>query len=457
MTVRWLTVAVLTSLLVGCAAIGPDYAPPIARASATAAFIEADPAIPADPTRLEGAQLFQDPQLTALVRAALGANTDLRIAAARLSAARALSRQASAARGPQTTVRGGIDVDESTPDPTGATDTFDAALDVAYQLDLFGGLRRTAQAARADAEAEQAAAEALRLTVAAETARAYVEACGAAQRLAVAEASTGLLVRTGELVARQRSEGAASGLELAQSQTQLERSRAEGPAIAAERAAALSRLAVLTGRTRAELPAEVSGCATQPAVGAVIPVGDGAALLARRPDVRAAERRLAAATARIGVARAELYPQVRLGLSAGAGGERGSDIGFKWSASPLISWTFPNRVIAKARIARAGAEAEAALAAWDKATLTALAETETALSAYARELDRNAALVRAADAASSGVDRATLRYREGAESFLVVLDAQRQAAEIDAMRATSDTQLSLRRISLFLALGGPWS
>ena len=189
-------------------------------------------------------------------------------------------------------------------------------------------------------------------------------------------------------------------------------------------------------------------------------MGEGAALLARRPDIRAAERRLAAASARVGVATADLYPSISLGGSlgstAGSPGGLVSGDGLRFSLGGLISWTFPNVAVARARIAQAEASAEGALAEFDGTWLRALEETEGALTRYAGELDRLAALRRARAQGAEAARIARLRYQAGREPFQVVLDAERVTAQIDASVAQSEAQLSDNLVSLFLALGGAW-
>jgi outer membrane protein TolC len=222
----------------------------------------------------------------------------------------------------------------------------------------------------------------------------------------------------------------------------------------------LFRLAVLTGRPPADFPREVANCAAPPALAQAIPIGNGATLLARRPDIRQAERSLAAATARVGVATADLYPTVSLGGSigstAGSPGGLVSSSGFRFSLGPLISWTFPNIAAARARIAEARASADAQLATFDGTWLNALQETESALTRYARELDRLNALRRAHGQGAEAARIAQLRFRAGRENFQVVLDAQRALADTDAAVAQSEAALSDNLVTLFLALGGGW-
>jgi outer membrane protein TolC len=204
----------------------------------------------------------------------------------------------------------------------------------------------------------------------------------------------------------------------------------------------------------------VAACATPPRLDQPIPVGDGASLLARRPDVRAAERDLAAATARIGVATAELYPDINLGLSVGSASGSAGDLfsgsGFRYSLGPLISWTFPNMAVARSRIAQAEAGAQGALARFDGTWLGALEETESALTRYANGLDRVAALRRARANGLEAARIARLRYQAGRESFQIVLDVERTLAETEATLAQAEAQLSTDVIALFLALGGGW-
>jgi len=188
-------------------------------------------------------------------------------------------------------------------------------------------------------------------------------------------------------------------------------------------------------------------------------VGDGAALLRRRPDIRQAERSLAAATARIGVATADLYPKISLGLSAASGGpasmfgDRGT---FGWSLGPLISWTVPNTGAAQARIAQAEASTKAALAQFDKTVLNALRETESALAVYARQLDREAALKAARDQSAEAAAQARQLFQYGKTDYLTVLDAERTLASNESALAASRAELSQDQIALFLALGGGW-
>jgi outer membrane protein TolC len=196
-----------------------------------------------------------------------------------------------------------------------------------------------------------------------------------------------------------------------------------------------------------------------PQVASAIPVGDGAAMLARRPDVRQAERELAAATARIGVATASLYPSVTIGGSISTAAANSGDLGddFRFNVGPLISWNFPNIAASRARIRQAGATAEGALANFDKANLTALQETETALTQYARELDRRAALRRARDEGVKAVRLARLRSEAGADSLLTLLVVERNLAQLEAQLAQSDAQVTTNQIALFKALGGGWT
>lgn len=217
---------------------------------------------------------------------------------------------------------------------------------------------------------------------------------------------------------------------------------------------------MLTGRPPTEFPAVVAQCSTPPALSRPIPIGDGASLLRRRPDVRAAERRLAAATARIGVATAELYPSISLGGSIGStAGSLGNLVdgdGFRYSLGPLISWNFPNRRAARARIAQAEATAQAALAEFDGTWLAALEETEGALTRYANERERVATLRRARDGGAQAARIARLRYDAGRENFQIVLEAERRLAEVEAQLAQAEAQLSDNLVQLFLALGGGW-
>jgi len=275
----------------------------------------------------------------------------------------------------------------------------------------------------------------------------------------VAQHIVALLDQSLALTERRHQIGMATGLDTARIATLRDQRRADIPVLEAERQAALFRLATLTGRAPRDLPSAAADRTSTLRLTQVIPVGDGASLLARRPDVRAAERRLAASTARIGVATADLYPRITLGGSVGSNGAGlGNVFGanpLTWLVGPLISWT-ANRSAARARLAEARADTAESLAKFDGTILEALQETETALSSYQQALNRRDAL-RAAQQEAATAERITqARQREGDISSLELLDAERTAAETQAALAEADANVSRSQIDLFRALGGTW-
>jgi NodT family efflux transporter outer membrane factor (OMF) lipoprotein len=465
MMIRKLILGVSALALSACATVGPNYETPAPGAPAQAGFVSAaSPSFTGDEPPGRWWSLLGDPVLDGLIEQALAANTDLRVAAANLAQSRAVLREVQAGRLPSTNVSAGATYGRASSAATGlpADDgaVFDAGLDVGYQLDLFGRIRRAIEASRADVEAVQGAFDVTRISVAAETARAYADACNAGRQLAVAEETLRIQSQTFDLTRRLLEGGRGTALETNQAASLLEQTRAAIPTLQAQRQTALYRLSVLTGRPPAEFPQAVAACATPPALNQPIPVGNGASLLARRPDIRAAERELAAATARIGVATAELYPDISIGGSIGstatALGDLVSDSAFRYSIGPLVSWSFPNTAVARARIAQAEAGADAALARFDGTWLGALEETESALTRYASELDRVATLRRARASSQEAARIARLRYQAGREGFQVVLEAERSLAQTEAALAQAEAQLSTNLISVFLALGGGW-
>lgn len=460
---RATALAAVMTLVAGCA-VGPDYSVPETPSDADAPFAGAGLDYYVDnETPGEWWKLYEEPALDAAVREALEANTDLREAAANLSRAAAVLREARGGRLPSTALGASSTSGEQNFVQQGFTfeDTiYDAGFDVSYQVDLFGRVRRAVEAARADAGAAQAVYDAARITVAAETARAFSRACSAGLELDAARRSLDLQRESLALTERLLDAGRGTALDVARAAAAAEQTRAAIPTIEAERLGALYRLAVLMGRSPTDFPEAASDCAAPPSVGAGIPVGDGTALLRRRPDVRAAERRLAAAVARIGLATAELYPSVSFVGSAGATALSASDLSSgdasRWSLGPLISWSFPNRSRVRARIAQAEADAEASLAAFDGAWLDALREVETALADYARERERVDALESARRHAADAVRLATARFDAGQIDFLDVLQAETTLAQAEISLARAEGRTADLGIALFLALGGGW-
>ncbi|MFA7602446.1 MAG: TolC family protein [Novosphingobium sp.] len=459
--------ALLPLLAAGCA-VGPDYRPPETPPPAAAgAFQSAAPGTSAAPAVEAWWRLYDDPALDALIGRALAANTDLRVARANLLRARNVLREARAGYLPAGQTTGSAKYGNSQGGGGGfqggsSGDTqwsFNGGMDVDWEIDLFGRIGRTVEAARADAQAIEATRDRVALTVAAETARAYADACALAESVAVARESADMAERQVALVRQRERAGSASRFDAERAATALANIRAELPALEGRRRASLFELAALLGATPAEVPAAARDCARAPRVLRPIPVGDGQALLARRPDVREAERRLAADSARIGVATADLYPRISLGGSGSFFRNdqvRGSD-SFSFSLGPLISWSFPSVAVGRARIAQAEATAQASLAAFDGAVLTALKEVEQALSTYAAEGERNARLGEAVTHADAAFRLADRRYRAGAIGLLDLLDAQRELLAARGARAASDQQLGSLRVDLFKALGGGWA
>lgn len=461
------------SLLAGCA-VGPDYQRPETPQAAAGPFV--DPGTTkVSPGVAEGEwwRLFADPALDRLVVEALTYNTDIRQASANLKRARAILSEARGQRLPTTEVQGQYSRQRVGTAGQAATlpggiqlpdafefDSFRAGFDASYEVDLFGRVTRSIEAARGDVQAAQAAFDASRLAIAAETARTYAQACGFAAQAEVARETVRLQTRTLELTQRLVDAGRGTIRDVDQARVLAENARAQVPQFEAERRAALYALATLTGKPPAELDAAADRCKAPPGVSALIPVGDGQALLARRPDVRQAERRLAADTARVGVATAALYPSIRLLGGLSLTGQRIEDLGkpsgFGFSLGPLISWNIPNLTAARAQVRQAEAGAEGSLAAFDGAVLTALREVEQALARYSGEIERNVALRRADASATNAARIAILRFEAGRDSLLQRIDAERDRAGARAALAQSNAALAEAQVALFKALGGGW-
>jgi NodT family efflux transporter outer membrane factor (OMF) lipoprotein len=329
---------------------------------------------------------------------------------------------------------------------------------VSYELDLFGRLRRGVEAASAEDEAVRAAYDLTKVTVAAETARAYADACSAGEELGVTQHSLTLQMQSTEITRRLFEAGRAPTLDFTRSAGQVAQIKANIPTLEAERTNALFRIAALTGHLPAEYPKAIESCARAPRLLRPIPIGDGTALLRRRPDVREAERELAAATARIGVATAELYPRVTLSVTAGSTGATTDFLTAptnRYGMGLQIHWQ-ANRSRARARIAEAGADSKLALARFDGVVLTAFRETESALTTYSRNIQRDDDLTTARARAEEAEQQARRLYVGGKIDFLPLLDAQRSLAAADSALAASHAQLAADQITIFLALGGGW-
>lgn len=476
---------VLPAFALSACVVGPNYSKPSTPVPATGgSFAEAGRSAAVTPSALPEHwwRLYNDPVVDRLVADALAHNTDVRVSAANLERARAVLDEQRGARLPTTGLSGqytrgqanlasvgvgGVTTGGTTGGTAGTAaqqtfryNSFKLGFDASYEVDLFGGVTRAIEAARGDVAAAQAQLDASRVSVAAETTRAYATACSNAAQRSVALETVGLQQRTFALTNTLFDAGRGTRRDVDRADVLLAQTQATIPGFEAERRAALYALAVLTGLPPEQIDAAADACKVPPRVTSVLPIGDGAALIARRPDVRAAERTLAADTARIGIAVADLYPKIQLLGAIGLNAQRGSQL-FKssavtYSAGPLISWSFPNQTIARARIRQARAGADASLATFDGRVLTALQEVEQALARYAGELDRNAALRRAEASSSAAAKLSQLRFDYGADSFLLLIEAERDRASARAALAQSDAAVSDAQISLFKALGGGW-
>jgi len=462
---RALATTLTALLLAGCTA-GPDYHGPIGSIATTPAaegrFASGNAAAFAQaPLPDHWWRLYADARLDSYVAEALAANTDLRAADANLRRATFVVRQAEAGRTIQTGLsgEGGVARAQGSAEPLPGSAVYALGGTVTYPLDLAGGIRRGIEAANDQADAAQAARDQVRVTVAAAVTRNYAAVCSANFTLAATQHILEVQGQTLNVTQRLFRGGRGTAFDVTRAQAAVDQNAATIPTIIAGREAALYALGALMGRAPADYPKEAAACATAPALTQLLPIGDGAALIRRRADIREAERSLAAATATIGVETAQLYPQVSLGGSAGFGGPIsaiGTGSQLSLSLGPLVTWTFPNRAIAHARIAQAGAAAEAASAQFDGTVITALRQTETALSAYAHEIDRNRALLRARDDAARATDQAGRLFHFGRTSFIDLLTAQASLASAQTALAASNATLVDRQVDVFLALGGGW-
>jgi NodT family efflux transporter outer membrane factor (OMF) lipoprotein len=469
MTLRILSLLAL-ALMAGCTTVGPDYRLPaqatINAPAARGGFVgaQAQAAVAQAPLPDHWWRLYQSPTLDRLIADAFAANTDLRVAEANLERSRALVAQAKAAGQPNLSL--GIDAGRAELSAEAyvhdgvipPVNLYDAGLSASYELDLFGRIRRGVEAAKAEDEAVVAARDWVRMSVAADVARAYVEVCSAGDQLSTARASLALQQQSLQLSRTLVANGRGTRLELTRSQGQIDLFRAGIPTFEAAQRNALYRLATLTGKPPAEFEAALADCATAPTLTQAIPVGDGAALLQRRPDVRAAERRLAAATAEIGVATSALYPDIKLGASLGSTGVVGDLFTAptnRYSIGPGIVWQL-NHSVARARIRQANAAQKADLARFDGVVLTALREVESALNLYAHDLDRQKSLAAAVAQARDALSDARRLQLAGKSGALTTLDAERTLASAEAAQAASRAQVAQDQVALFLALGGGW-
>jgi NodT family efflux transporter outer membrane factor (OMF) lipoprotein len=467
---RAVIVGVLSAALLAACRVGPNYQTPKLPAGTEAPLVSVNPAVDAAAEPPDAWwRLYNDSRLDELIQEALRANRTLVAADANFSAARAALSAVHAKRYPSTELAaGGVYGRDPTTDEIlelgGHSpqtiwlieDVFQAA----YEVDLFGRVHRAIEVANANADAVAAARDGVKVVVAAETARSYAAVCALGEQLRVAHHSLDVVTHEADITARRHEAGANSEFDVKRADAFAAQVRSNIPPLEGARQAALFELTALLGRTPVNAPREVAECVTPPQLNALIPVGDGAALIKRRPDVRMADRRLAAATAEIGVATAELYPVVKLsGFFGGAAtevSELNTNIGRIWGVGPSISWNFPNQAGPRARVRQAKASQAAALASFDSVVLTALKEVEQSLARYKAALENHQSLATAQEQIHGAFDIAHDALLAGSLTSLDLLTTEQSLVSLDAQLAASDAELIQDQIALFKALGGGW-
>ena len=387
-TLLWIALLVAAVFVSGCA-VRPPYAAPVTTPVALGQAV--GPAFAQQPYDPRWWRLFEDPVLERLEAAALASNLDIRQAVARVEQARAIFRDVELDRYPVAGVGASVDVREQAVPGFVAeplrTNTYRAGLQAFWELDLFGGIKSSVQSARAEAQGLEASLEDVRVVVAAEVARNYFFLRGLQQQLAVAERSLTNQREALRLTGVRRDAGVGEEQDVASAAASVAAVEASIPPLRAGLAIQRHRLAVLMGVRPGDLAEDLAPRAYAP-LATTLPLGETGELLRRRPDVRAAERRLAAATAREGIAAADLYPRVSisgvLGLLAGRGNLFGRAASRQWAVTPALSWVGSDLGSARARLRGSEAATREVLARYEQTVLRAIEETENALVGYRR-------------------------------------------------------------------------
>jgi NodT family efflux transporter outer membrane factor (OMF) lipoprotein len=461
-----LPVVLAILILTGCATVGPDYVPPDTSVSATwhTQFKAGFTAEEMNPQTLaEWWTTLNDPELSRLIDRAVLGNLDLKKAMARVRESRARRGMAKADLFPTLDATGSANWSRSNKD-TGSgktSDLFAATFDAGWELDIFGGVRRSVEAAEADLQANYEDLRNVLVSLIGEVALNYIEVRTFQTRLTVAEANLEAQNETYQLTLWRYQAGLSDELAVQQARYNLENTRSQTPTLRIGLEEAMNRLAVLLGEQPGKVHTELEERKPTPVPSLEVAVGVPADILRRRPDVRRAERQLVSQTARVGVATADLYPKFTLsgsiGLEALSLSNLSSSGSWTLSGGPKITWG-----IFKAGAIRQNIEAQSALQeqyliAYEVAVLSALEEVENALVAYAEEQYRRDDLRKAMEAAKKAVDMAQHKYQAGLTDFSNVLDAQRSLLSFEDQLAQSDGAVTSNLVRLYKALGGGWT
>ena len=460
MSVKVFLPSLLVLALSACA-VGPDYKTP-----ATApAQISADNLKGFDRAHYEGIwwQQFDDPTLNQLVTQSLAGNRELRVAFARLRAARAIRDDVSNDAMPTITSRASSDLGKGQipgqTDQRVNSERYDLGLDMAWELDLFGRIQRQLEASDADEQVAAADLYQLQVTLIAELVDAYGELRGSQLRERIALDNLKNQQESKTITESLRDAGVGDQLDVMRADARLAAVEASVPQLQAQQVRERNRIATLLGERPEQMSVDLSP-AKLPAIAKALNIGNPGDLLQRRPDILSAERKLAAATARIGVAKADLFPRVSLsgflGFTAGRGSQIGSAAANAWALGPSITWPAFDLGSVRARLRGADAQAEGALASYEQQVLLALEESQNAFSDYGKRQQRLVSLIRQSESSRTAADLAAIRYREGTVDFLVLLDAQRERLAAEDSQAQAEVELYRGVVAIYKALGGGW-
>jgi NodT family efflux transporter outer membrane factor (OMF) lipoprotein len=467
-----LAVAALALVLFQGCAVGPNYQQPKTTAPAQWSAPMAGGETNLGPSIASWWKSFNDPQLDSLVERAVNSNHDLRIAGARVREARAFYRIASSQLWPTVDAGGSYarqnqsknqPVLGSLPMPSGIpfeNNVYQAGFDASWEIDVFGGNRRAVEAGKAEVAAAEFGRRNVLVTLLGEVARNYVELRGCQRRLEIANENLKTQEEALALTQDRFKNGLTSDLDVQQAATLLANTHAVIPLLENGIQDYIHRLGVLLGQPPEALLAELSAPTPIPSAPPQVPVGLPSDLLRRRPDIQLAERQLAASTARIGVATADLFPKFSLTGVAGYESTSASDWfsgGSKfWSLGPTVQWRVFDAGRIRANIRVQNARQEQALAAYEETVLMSFEDVENSLVAYAKEQIRRRSLEDAVKSSRDSLHLANQLYSNGLASFINVLDAERSLYQAEDALVQSDKAVTQDLISLYKALGGGW-